>query len=106
MNALRHVPDENTRGQRTGSAAWRKFLSAVVGIATAHLLVLSSALAHEVWIAPAKNAADTEIGNWAVSQIRGGTRQDQTHFVFHTPPDRVRRWGSGFDILTICNDLD
>jgi len=67
----------------------RRFLTVRVGVMVLiGGLVLAcslSALANELWVAPAKSPADKQVGNWAVDHL--GPLDSRTHFGFHVPDD-------------------
>ena len=62
-------------------------LSVLISV-LAPVLVLAcsaSALANELWVAPAESPANKEVGNWAVAHLDPLGRR--THFGFHVPDD-------------------
>lgn len=67
----------------------RRFLTIRVGVMglIGGLVLASSlsALANELWVAPAKSPADKQVGNWAVNHL--GPMDSRTHFGFHVPGD-------------------
>ena len=51
----------------------------------AFLAIPSTGLANEIWLEPAKQAANKTVGNWATAQVN--KKRKETHFSFHIPDD-------------------
>ena len=59
----------------------------VLGVVSliAFLAIPSTGLANEIWLEPAKQAANKTVGNWATAQVN--KKRKETHFSFHIPDD-------------------